>query len=141
MTIVISGDIKQQILRQMEQAYPAEGCGLLIGQWQDDKAIANTYFEINNQVHENQARRFLIPAKAYLETEDKADELGLSIISIVHSHPDHTDRPSEFDREHAWPGFSYLIVSVRQGQVHSYHSWLLKSDRSAFEPESIIEDL
>ena len=52
--------------------------------------------------------------------EIEAEKLGLSIISIVHSHPDHPDRPSEFDLNHAWPGFSYIIISVYMLQIIYY---------------------
>jgi len=74
---------------------------------------------------------------AYQKAEDEADERGLSVISIVHSHPDHPDKPSEYDREHAWPGFSYIIVSVQQGNAESYRSWQLNADRNFFIEENI----
>ena len=41
-------------------------------------------------------------------------ERGLDLLGWYHSHPDHPARPSEFDREHAWPWYSYVIVSVRE---------------------------
>ena len=42
-----------------------------------------------------------------------------------------------FDLEHAWPWYSYLIVSVEQGKVADAHSWRLAEDRSRFEPEEL----
>ena len=64
-------------------------------------------------------------------------EKRLSIISIVHSHPDHPDKPSEFDRKHAWPGFSYIIISINKGNAVSYRSWQLNQDRTEFIEEKI----
>jgi proteasome lid subunit RPN8/RPN11 len=57
-----------------------------------------------------------------------------------HSHPDHPARPSEFDREHAWPWYSYVIVSVDGGVPKDLTSWQLEDDRSKFQPERIVQE-
>ena len=44
----------------------------------------------------------------------KAGEL---VLGFYHSHPDHPARPSEYDREHAWPFYSYVIVAIEQGRA------------------------
>ena len=62
---------------------------------------------------------------------------GLELIGWYHSHPDHPARPSEFDREHAWPWYSYVIVSVAAGQPQDMTSWRLADDRSHFLPEEV----
>jgi proteasome lid subunit RPN8/RPN11 len=80
----------------------------------------------------------LIADQMYREGEDYADSKGLLLIGFFHSHPDHPAQPSEFDREHALPWWSYLIVSVRQGQAAEVLSWQLKEDRSAFDTEEIV---
>jgi len=92
---------------------------------------------LKNTKQENRERRFLINPMAYQNAEDKADEMKLSVISIVHSHPDHPDKPSEFDRQHAWPGFSYIIISVKSGKAISYRSWQLNQNRKFFIEENI----
>ena len=55
----------------------------------------------------------------------------------MHSHPDHPDRPSDFDRDHAWPGFSYIIISIQKGNAISYKSWQLNENREFFTEENI----
>ena len=45
----------------------------------------------------------------------------------------HPARPSEYDRDHAWPWFSYIIVSVKGGKADEANAWQLKEDRSGFE--------
>jgi len=65
------------------------------------------------------------------------------VVGFYHSHPDHPARPSAFDLEHAWPFYSYVIVSVEDGAVADMRSWRLRDDRSEFEPEpweSVGED-
>ena len=56
---------------------------------------------------------------------------------MFHSHPDHPNRPSEFDREWAQPFFSYIITSVQAGAAVESRSWRVTADRSAFLEEQI----
>ena len=74
-----------------------------------------------------------------LAAEKEARGLGLSVVGYYHSHPDHPSRPSDFDRDHAWPGVTYLIVSVQQGAVADARSWRLRDDREAFDEEALSD--
>ena len=85
----------------------------------------------NQRAIEDQHNRILITDRMYREGEAYADGKGLLLIGFFHSHPDHPARPSEFDREHALPWWSYVIVSVQQGQAADVLSWELREDRSA----------
>ena len=62
----------------------------------------------------------------------------MDIIGFYHSHPDHPDIPSEFDREKAWPDYSYIISSIMGGKEGSTRSWLLNDESHIFEEEKII---
>ena len=59
------------------------------------------------------------------------------LLGFYHSHPDHPARPSQYDLDHAWPFFSYVIVSVCGGVPEDMTSWRLKDDRSAFDQEDL----
>ena len=135
--IVLKQDIINSFLQHGEKDYPYECCGFILGHFIDEKSVGTEYIAIPNTKGENKERRFLIDPMAYQNAEDLADEKGLSIISIVHSHPDHPDRPSEFDRNHAWPGFSYIIMSIKKGTSTGYRSWKLNQDRTRFIEEKI----
>lgn len=142
MTIHVSNKIIAQIIEQAEHSYPHECCGFIIGTvfngLEAEAQTKSSYYQpCLNQKSDNRERRFLIDPVAYQDAEDKADSEGLSIISIVHSHPDHPDIPSEFDRVHAWPGLSYIIVSVLNRKASGYRSWLLTDDRQCFEQERL----
>ena len=136
-TIYLTEEIINQISKHGESDYPNECCGFILGDFIDEESRGIEYLPATNTKEENRERRFLIDPMAYQKAEDKADERGLSVISIVHSHPDHPDKPSEFDREHAWPGFSYIIISVQNGNAVSYRSWQLNADRKFFIEENI----
>ncbi|HSL28217.1 MAG TPA: M67 family metallopeptidase [Anaerolineales bacterium] len=134
MTLAISKELLDQIHAYGEQAYPEEGAGFLIGS--DGKV--KTILPLEN-AREDGARhnRFLITPEAYLNAELTADRLGLNLIGVFHSHPDHPNQPSEYDREWAQPFFSYIITTVNQGRAIESRSWRLLEDRSKFVEEVI----
>jgi len=135
--INLTDEIIKEFLKHAEEDYPHECCGFILGNFGNNESTGIEYFPALNTKEVNRERRFLIDPLAYQKAEDEADNRGLSIISIVHSHPDHPDKPSDFDRDHAWPGFSYIIVSVQKGKSKSYKSWQLHEKREFFIEENI----
>ena len=139
MTLALSNEVLAQIYAHGEEAYPEEGAGFLLGSdGESDQRTISSILPLSNS-REDGARhnRFLITPQDYLQAELKADELGLSLLGVFHSHPDHPNRPSEYDREWAQPFFSYIITSVNDGQAIESKSWRLLEDRSRFEEEEI----
>ncbi len=136
-SIRVSSEIIAQFSEHAVGEYPHECCGFLIGTFDDNGSTTVEYLPGINTKSTNRERRFLIDPLDYQNAEDKAEAKNMSIIGILHSHPDHPDIPSEFDRLHAFPGFSYVIISVMDGKISGYRSWQLRNDRSAFDPESI----
>ena len=135
--INITQKIVDTFISHGEKDYPYECCGFILGQFKDEESFGVEYLPASNVKEGNRKRRFLIDPLAYQKAEDKADKHEMSVISIVHSHPDHPDKPSDFDRDHAWPGFSYIIISVQNGKSISYKSWQLHTDRKFFIEENI----
>lgn len=136
-SIRIAADLLDKIQKNGETAYPEEGAGFLIGVDGSEKAVLDILPLPNAREDSARHNRYLISPEDYLKAEMTAEELGLSLIGVFHSHPDHPNRPSEFDREWAQPFFSYVITSVEKGKAISSRSWLLKEDRSMFEEEKI----
>jgi proteasome lid subunit RPN8/RPN11 len=122
-------------------AYPEECCGVMIGQVESgsgEVVVSEVRSAENEREDSSRHNRFLISPQALLEAQRSARERGLDVLGYYHSHPDHPARPSEFDREHAWPGTSYLIISVEKGSVVDATSWRLADDRSRFDQEELI---
>ncbi len=134
MTLDISKELLDQIHTHGEKAYPEEGAGFLLG---SEGKVENILPLENSREDGARHNRFLITPEDYLHAELTADRLGLSLIGVFHSHPDHPNRPSEYDREWAQPFFSYIITSVNQGKAIESRSWRLLEDRSRFEEETI----
>jgi proteasome lid subunit RPN8/RPN11 len=140
MTLKILTETLQAICSHVEKTYPEEGAGFLLGRVDASSRIALAVLPVVN-ARENTARhnRYLITPQDMLQGELEAEKLGLDIIGIFHSHPDHPNAPSEFDRDWALPWYSYLITSVLAGRAAESRSWRLVDDRSTFEEESLLE--
>lgn len=139
MILKLPQNVLDKINANGEQAYPEEGAGLLLGIIEDDARQVRAILPLSN-AREDSARhnRYLITPQDMLRGEQEAMRLGLDILGIFHSHPDHPDQPSEFDREWAMPWFSYLITSVQDGEAVASRSWRLVEDRSKFVEESLL---
>ncbi|MBI2759017.1 MAG: M67 family metallopeptidase [Chloroflexi bacterium] len=133
----ISKDALTQIHAHGEQAYPDEGAGFLLGLENGSRDVQAIFPLTNSREDSARHNRYLITPNDYLKAELEADRLGLSLIGVFHSHPDHPNRPSEFDRDWAQPFFSYIITSVQSGKAIESRSWRLSEDRSQFVEESI----
>ena len=139
MSLHISTQLIEQIQYHGESAYPEEGAGLLLGKAGGEQKEVKVILPLSN-TREDEARlnRYLLTAQDYLYGEQEAARRGLDVLGVFHSHPDHPNHPSEFDREWAMPWFSYVITSVNSGKAAGSRSWLLSEDRQAFNEELII---
>lgn len=138
--IVLATRERQAIIAHGEQDFPYECCGLLIGRFDQTRKIVEDVVPISNAREEAAKRtRFLITPDEFRRGEAQAKARGMEIVGFYHSHPDHTAQASGYDREHAWPVYSYIIVSVMGGKAAEFLSWELEADRSRFRPEQIVE--
>jgi proteasome lid subunit RPN8/RPN11 len=141
------------IRRHAAREYPNECCGILLGRadgdskevleaiplknLRADRETAQDILPLEDPGHESERNRFLIDPREQLRVEKDARARGLEVLGYFHSHPDHPARPSIYDREHAWPWYSYIIVSVERGEPKELTSWVLAADRSRFDPEPV----
>jgi proteasome lid subunit RPN8/RPN11 len=125
----VTGAIDQAIRRHGEETYPHECCGALVGR---DGTVLHVV-PLPNTTEEGPRRRFLVRPSDYRVAEQRAGELGGDLLGFYHSHPDHPARPSQYDLDHAWPTFAYIIVAVAGGAARDMTVWYLQDDRSRFE--------
>jgi proteasome lid subunit RPN8/RPN11 len=139
-TLLFGRTLLERIQEHGERAYPEEGAGFLLGLDNIDNRARTVMGIVTLQnAREAGARgnRYLITPEDYLHAELQAEEQGLELIGVFHSHPDHPDVPSDFDREWAQPQFSYLITRVIGGTAKGSRSWRLADDREKFIEEAI----
>lgn len=129
-------EVRAAIVRHAAEAYPEECCGALIGRDGEPRSVVRVVVA-GNARSEDRDRRYLIEPGAVLAVQRGAEEDGLEVVGFYHSHPDHPARPSSFDRDHAWPWYSYVIVPATSSGAGAPRAWRLHDDRSGFDEQEI----
>ena len=151
MAIQLNAQQLQSIRSHAEREYPNECCGMLLGRAGNavkevtevvplknlrlDSTRAQELLPLEDPGRESEKNRFLIDPLEQMRVERDARSRKLEVVGYYHSHPDHPARPSIYDRDHAWPWYSYVILSVEQGKAAEMTSWVLSEDRARFDPE------
>jgi proteasome lid subunit RPN8/RPN11 len=133
MAIQLNEKVDAAIRAHGRETYPNECCGALIGK---DGVVSET-LALPNMTDEGPRTRFRVTPDDYRGAEKRAGEAGAELLGFYHSHPDHPARPSQYDLDHAWPTFAYVIVAVAAGVSQNMTVWFLKDDRSIFEEGSL----
>jgi proteasome lid subunit RPN8/RPN11 len=134
-------EIRNETLRQIHahgaETYPHECCGALLGRDVDGSRRVLELLPLTNRRDDSPRNRFEVTPDDVRFAEKVAREKQLELIGWYHSHPDAPARPSGYDRDHAWPWYSYVIVSLQNGEPRDTASWRLRDDRSRYDPEKI----
>ena len=133
----LNDELVKRIRAHGEKSYPHECCGALLGRDTDGEREILDLFPVVNRHDASLRNRFMISPGDFRAAEQAAGERGFELVGWYHSHPDHPALPSEFDRAHAWPWYSYVIVSVAHGRAGQISSWRLEDGRARFAPERI----
>jgi proteasome lid subunit RPN8/RPN11 len=140
--LTITTKLADEIRAHGAKTYPHECCGALLGR---EELVAGRQivreilglFPLVNRREDTPQNRFSVTAEDVRAAEAAAREQQLEVVGWYHSHPDHPARPSQYDRDHAWPWYSYIIVSVANGEPEDMTSWRLNDDREEFSSERI----
>lgn len=131
--LVLAGGTADRIARAVEEAYPREGCGLLLGRVEGDDRVVEEARPASNR-WEDREDRYLVDPETLRRAVDEEAGGGPRVLGFWHSHPDADPVPSATDRELAWPWYLYLIVPVRGGRARRGRAWELHDGRWAERP-------
>jgi proteasome lid subunit RPN8/RPN11 len=140
-SIAVTENLLREIRAHGAETYPYECCGALLGVDTENFRGVRALHKLVNRRDDSPRNRFSVTSDDVREAELVAKKSGLEVIGWYHSHPDHPALPSEYDREHAWPWYSYVIVSVMEGKPGAIASWRLTDDRMRFQPETISPEV
>ena len=150
----IAANLRQAMREMGEAAYPNEGCGIFLGRLGDEAEVLEVRrgtnlreqggavdlpSEKDERVHSARDRYILDP-RDQLQAEKDARARGLEVVGFWHTHPDHPARPSQFDADHAWAEYVYVIMAIDAGSQVDVTAWVLEGeDTPAFRPEPITD--
>ena len=121
-TVSISKRTYAAIMLQLKNAYPYEGCGILLGNKQS--GIIEDISGIDNSAEEDQkASHYLIDPIALYRLETDVESRGMTVAGFYHSHPDKAAILSKEDKQYMIPGMLYVVVSTGRygiGEIKGY---------------------
>jgi len=123
-------DVYKQMVAHAYDELPNEACGLIAGNPQAAKAVV--YYRARNA--DESSRTYTVDPKDMLRADRDADDRGLVILGVFHSHT-HTDAyPSPTDVAQAPdPDWHYVLVSLR-GEAPVVRSYRIVDGKIQEEP-------
>ena len=135
LVLIIPTDQLQYAINHARSAYPEECCGFLIGANSNARRVHRIYAAQN--VATSKHRRYNIDPLELGRADEDARRSDLDLIGVYHSHPDAPVEPSQLDLEHAWPNFTYLVLSLQNGEPRDFAAWTLTQDETSFIREEM----
>ncbi len=136
MVVLIQTGQLQYITTHARNTYPEECCGFLLGVDSGERKIHRA-IAAQNVNSDSRRNRYNINPIELMRADEEGRKSNLNLIGVYHSHPDAPAQPSQFDLEHAWPWYTYLVLSVQNGEPKNISAWFLREDRSAFQPDDL----
>lgn len=140
MTLILPKKFSKEMKLHAEEGYPNEVCGFLIGTSKEDGDERTTVRvrRAPNTFDGNKRTRFNIHPREIIAIEDELEGTKDRVLGFYHSHPDYPAAPSLYDQDHAWPWYSYVIISVLEAKARHLTSWRLTDDRERFDEETLL---
>jgi proteasome lid subunit RPN8/RPN11 len=113
-------------------AYVNEGCGVLLGRFQGGRVEVVDATSGNNLSIERARDRYILDPADIVRADREARARYLDIVGFWHSHPDHPARPSQFDTDHAWVDYVYIIVNTTADGAGDLNGFTLAEEGGQF---------
>jgi proteasome lid subunit RPN8/RPN11 len=139
-TLIITRSEIGMIEEHASKTAPEECCGVLLGRPSGetgDTLVIDRVVPSDNVHPGRRAERYEIAPETLLRAQKEAASEGQEVVGYYHSHTNGEGQPSDFDRETAQPGVSYLIVALMEGVVLERKSWRLNKAGTDFLEEGI----
>ena len=120
------------------RAYPNECCGAMLGGSEDGAKTVREAMVLENAFAGAQAARYELRPEDLLAADRAARERKMDLIGIYHSHPDCDAYFSTTDLRNSCPWYSFVVLSIQQGEFHHANSWLPNVEQTAAAKEELI---
>lgn len=133
--ITLAAQSLAELTRAVEAAYPEEGCGLLVGAWDDEGACnVDRIVESANRA-DDPRRHFFVDIQLLLSLQKQLRGTPERIVGVYHSHPDGVPAPSETDRARSFDrDLIWLIASVHDGKFGEINAFSPGDPGEEFRP-------
>jgi len=140
-SVVLPAALLREMRQHGRETYPEECCGFLIGPEPEREGpterTVTALERAGNEFDGDRRRRFLIPPQELRDVERRLEGSGRAVVGFYHSHPDHPARPSQYDQDHAWPWYTYVVLAVTASDSPDVGAFELDPDSSKFHEVSL----
>lgn len=119
-------------------AYPNECCGAMLGSIDGDEKRVRVAVPLENAFAGAQNARYELRPEDLLEADRKAREQGMDLVGIFHSHPDCNAYFSETDLKNSCPWYSFVVLSIKNGEFDHANSFLPDMEQTTAEKEELV---
>jgi proteasome lid subunit RPN8/RPN11 len=135
--IRIQPDAWTEMVAHARATYPNECCGAMLGSNNGEKTV-QVAMPLKNAFEGAQATRYELHPEDLLAADRAARDRGMDLIGIYHSHPDCDAYFSQTDLKNSCPWYSFVVLSVRNGEFHHANSWLPNAEQTEAAKEELI---
>jgi proteasome lid subunit RPN8/RPN11 len=120
------------------QTYPNECCGAMLGDVENGEKIVRFAMPLRNSFTGSQATFYELSKDDFLAADKEAGIRNLSVIGFYHSHPDCDAYFSSSDLERSCFWYSYVVISIKQGEFSHANCWLPDDERTKVDKEELV---
>src|SRR6201998_2288786 len=125
------------IVAHARATYPNECCGAMLGTIDGEQKTVIASMQLANAFEGAQAARYELRPEDLLAADKAARERNLDLIGIYHSHPDCDAYFSKTDLQNSCPWYSFVVLSIRNGEFDHANSWLPNMEQSEAAKEEL----
>lgn len=125
------------MVQHARACYPRECCGAMLGTEADGVRTVKAARPMRNAFEGAQEDTYVLDPQEQLAVEKEARAQGLSVVGIFHSHPDCDAYFSKRDLENSCPWYSFVVLSVKNGEFDHANSFLPNFDQTEAPKETL----
>jgi proteasome lid subunit RPN8/RPN11 len=119
------------------RTYPNECCGAMLGSIENGSKVVLAAMPLENAFAGSQAARYELRREDLEAADRAASERKLELVGIYHSHPDCDAYFSSTDLKNSCPWYSFVVLSIRQGEFDHANSWLPNAEQTVAAKEEL----
>lgn len=124
-----------EMVEHARSTYPDECVGVMLGSGGNGTKTVHLVLPMENVNPGPKQQRYKLDQSGLMSADAEARRRGLTLIGIYHSHPDCDAYFSETDLKNSCPWYSFVVLSIRNGEFDHANSWLPDADQKAAERE------
>jgi proteasome lid subunit RPN8/RPN11 len=127
-----------EMVQHARDTYPNECCGAMLGAMDGEEKRVQAAMRLANAFAGAQAARYELRPEDLLAADREARARNMDLIGIYHSHPDCGAYFSQTDLRNSCPWYSFVVISIQQGEFDHANSWLPNFDQTEAAKEELI---